>query len=59
MTRALDKTDRARVLLLSANILYGSNLAAELKRELTAVETPIAVEARHRRRKEQQRLCGR
>lgn len=34
MTRVLAQSTGARVLLLSANILYGSNLAAELKKEL-------------------------
>lgn len=37
MNRVLAQRPGARVLLLSANILYGSNLAAELKRELTDV----------------------
>eukprot|EP00966_Prymnesium_polylepis_P213039 4933855-Prymnesium_polylepis.1 len=38
MTRVLAQSPGARVLLLSANILYGSNLAAELKRELNNVK---------------------
>ena len=38
MTSVLAKRPGARVLLLSANIQYGSNLAAELKRELTDVK---------------------
>jgi hypothetical protein len=38
MKRILTEMPGARVLLLSANILYGSNLAAELKRELKDVK---------------------
>ena len=38
MKRVLAQSPGARVLLLSANILYGSNLAAELKRELADVK---------------------
>ena len=38
MARVLKGMPGARVLLLSANILYGSNLAAELKHELSGVK---------------------
>ena len=34
MTRVLTQSSGARVLLLSATIMYGSNLAAELEKEL-------------------------